>query len=91
VRHKEQIMAVIQIVRFRLNDGMDEGAFRAVNERFQREVVPTLAGLLRREATRTPDGEWVLVLRYSLAIARPTSGCAHWRPSSRSATSTLMC
>ena len=58
-------MAVIQIVRFRLNDGMDEGAFRVVNERFQREVAPTLPGLTRREATRAPDGEWVLVLRYT--------------------------
>jgi hypothetical protein len=53
------------IVRFRLNDGMDEDAFRAVNERFQREVAPTLPGLTRREATRAPDGEWVLVLRYT--------------------------
>ncbi|MEI6777351.1 MAG: hypothetical protein WCK70_10665 [Chloroflexales bacterium] len=58
-------MAVIKIERFRLNDGMDEGAFRAVNERFQREVAPTLPGLTRREVTRAPNGEWVLVLRYT--------------------------
>ncbi len=57
-------MAVIEIVRFRLRDGADEGAFRALNERFQHEVVPMIAGLERREATRTEDGEWVLVLRY---------------------------
>jgi len=41
-------MATIQIVRFRLNAGVDETQFRAVNERFQREVTPTLPGLLRR-------------------------------------------
>ncbi len=57
-------MAVIEIVKFRLRDGADEGAFRALNERFQREVVPMIPGLQRREATRTEDGEWVLVLRY---------------------------
>jgi hypothetical protein len=58
-------MAVLQIVRFRLNPGVDEREFRALNERFQREVVPTMTGLVRREATRTEDGEVVLVLRYA--------------------------
>jgi len=57
-------MAVIEIVRFRLKDGADEGEFRVLNERFQREVVPTLPGLERREATRAQDGEWILILRY---------------------------
>lgn len=57
-------MNVIQIVRFRLNDGVNESEFRAINERFQREIVPTLPGLLRREATVSADGEWLLVLRY---------------------------
>ncbi len=58
-------MAVIQLVRFRLAAGVDEDQFRALNERFQREVAPKLVGLKRREATRAADGEWVLVLRYS--------------------------
>ncbi len=57
-------MAVIETVRLRIKDGVDEGEFRAINERFQREVVPHLAGLQRREATRSPEGEWLLVLRY---------------------------
>jgi hypothetical protein len=58
-------MPVIQIVRFRLNDGVENAAFRALNERFQREVAPKLPGLVRREATVSEDGEWVLVLRYT--------------------------
>ena len=57
-------MAVIEIVRFRTKTGVDEAEMTAVNERFQREVAPVLPGLERREATRTEDGEWVLVLRY---------------------------
>jgi len=57
-------MAVIEIVRFRTKARVDVAEMVAVNERFQREVVPTLPGLERREATRTGDGEWVLVLRY---------------------------
>lgn len=58
-------MATIQIVRFRLKSGVNEAEFRALNERFQREVAPKLPGLMRREATNSPDGEWVLVLRYT--------------------------
>lgn len=57
-------MAVIEIVRFRTKTGVDEAEMAATNERFQREVVPNLPGLERREATRSDDGEWVLVLRY---------------------------
>lgn len=57
-------MNVIQIVRFKLHAGADEAEFRAINERFQREVAPTLPGRLRREATVGEDGEWLLVLRY---------------------------
>ena len=58
-------MAVIELVRFRVKDGADEAAFRALNERFQREIVPTLVGLERREAAVSDDGEWLLVLRYA--------------------------
>jgi hypothetical protein len=58
-------MATIQIVKFHLNDGVDESDFRALNERFQREVAPILPGLVRREATCSADGEWLLVLRYT--------------------------
>jgi hypothetical protein len=58
-------LATIQIVKFRLATGTDPDAFRALNERFQREIAPTLLGLERREATVGPDGEWVLVLRYA--------------------------
>ena len=58
-------MAAIQIVKFRLAAGNDLAAFRALNERFQREIAPILPGLQRREASVSPDGEWVLVLRYA--------------------------
>jgi hypothetical protein len=67
-------MAVIQIVRFRLAAGADEAAFRALNERFQREVAPTLPGLVRREATRSAEGEWLLVLRYTDAETAHRAG-----------------
>ena len=57
-------MAVIQIVQFRAKPEVTERDMLDINEKFQREVAPTLAGLERREASLTQDGEWVLVLRY---------------------------
>jgi len=58
-------MAALQIVRFRTNPDVADADIVAINERFQREIVPVLPGLERREATRTTDGGWVLVLRYA--------------------------
>jgi len=58
-------MATIQIVRFRLNDGVNAQDFRALNERFQREAAPKLPGLVRREGSVNAEGEWLLVLRYT--------------------------
>jgi hypothetical protein len=58
-------MAVLQLVRFRAKSDVTTDEMLAVNERFQREVAPTLQGLERREATVSDDGEWLLVLRYA--------------------------
>lgn len=58
-------MAVIQLVRFHAKPEVSHEDMLAINERFQREVAPTLPGLERREATCTDDGEWLLVLRYT--------------------------
>ena len=45
-------MAALEIVRFRIKPGADQQEFEDLNERFQREVAPSLPGLERREATR---------------------------------------
>ena len=68
-------MAVLQIVRFRAKPEVSDEEMLAVNERFQREVAPTLPGLERREASRTDDGDWVLVLRYA-ELDHATGGAA---------------
>jgi hypothetical protein len=57
-------MAALQVVRFHTKPDVAEADIVAINERFQREIAPALPGLERREAARTDDGEWVLVLRY---------------------------
>jgi hypothetical protein len=56
--------AVIHTIRFRIKDGVEPAEALAVNERFQREVAPTLPGLERREAAVAADGEWLLINRY---------------------------
>ena len=58
-------MAVLQIVRFRAKPEVTDEEMRDINERFQREVAPTLPGLERREAALTEGGDWLLVLRYT--------------------------
>ncbi|WP_407341861.1 hypothetical protein [Pengzhenrongella phosphoraccumulans] len=58
-------MSVLQIVRFHAKPDVSNQEMLAINDRFQREVAPTLPGLERREATRSENGEWVLVLRYT--------------------------
>ncbi|MGD9956668.1 MAG: hypothetical protein AB7O74_06505 [Candidatus Nanopelagicales bacterium] len=68
-------MAVLQIVRFRAKPEVADEEMLAINERFQREVAPTLPGLERREATRSQDGDWVLVLRYA-DLDHATGGAA---------------
>ena len=65
VEEGKPAMAVLQLVRFRARPEVSDEEMLAVNERFQREVAPTLPGLERREATRSEDGEWLLVLRYA--------------------------
>ncbi len=67
-------MAALQVVRFRTKPDVADADIVEINERFQREVAPVLPGLERREAARTADGGWVLVLRYvdmATAIAPP--------------------
>lgn len=64
-------MAALQIVRFRTKPDVAEPDVVGINERFQREVAPVLPGLKRREATRTADGGWVLVLRHMEAATAP--------------------
>ena len=67
-------MAVIHLVRFKLIAGADETAFRAANAQFQSEATTVLQGLERREACRSADGEWALVLRYRDLESAKTKG-----------------
>lgn len=52
---------MIEVMRFRLRPGVDEGAFREADARLQSEFAYQQAGLLRRTTARSADGEWMVV------------------------------
>jgi hypothetical protein len=58
-------MSILQIVRFRPKADTDPVALEAMNLRMHRENGPLLSGLQRREATRSAEGEWVVVMRWT--------------------------
>lgn len=54
-------MSVIENLTFRLAAGSDEGAFLEADRRVQSELVPNLAGFMRRTTARGEDGDWLVV------------------------------
>jgi hypothetical protein len=58
-------MSVLQIVRFRPRPDTAPAALEAMNLRLQIENGPRLPGLQRREASRSADGEWAVVMRWA--------------------------
>jgi hypothetical protein len=52
---------VIEIMRFRLKEGVDESDFQRVDARLQVEFAYQQPGLRRRTTARSDDGEWVVV------------------------------
>jgi hypothetical protein len=52
---------VIEITRFRLNEGADEDSFLAADARLQTEFAYQQPGLRRRTAARGVDGSWIAI------------------------------
>jgi hypothetical protein len=52
---------VFELTTFRLAPGVDEGAFRRVDERVQVEIAYHQPGFVRRSLGRHPDGRWLIV------------------------------
>jgi hypothetical protein len=52
---------VIEIMRFRLRPGGDEGAFLAADRRVQEDFAYQQPGLLRRTTARGADGSWIVI------------------------------
>ena len=61
---------IIEILRFRLAAGADEGAFLEADKRIQTEFAYRQPGMVRRTTAKGGDGEWVVIdLWYSQADA----------------------
>jgi hypothetical protein len=52
---------VFEITTFRLASGVDEAAFRGVDQRLQVEVAYHQRGFLRRSLGRHRDGRWLVL------------------------------
>jgi hypothetical protein len=54
-------MAVIEVLTFRLADGVDQDEFLDADQQAQTEFLYNQRGLLRRTTARGADGEWLVV------------------------------
>jgi hypothetical protein len=52
---------VLEIMRFRLKEGVDEAEFRVADARLQTEFAYHQPGLRRRTAARSAEGEWLVI------------------------------
>lgn len=52
---------MIEILTFRLAEGVDEEAFRQSDRRVQVEFAYQQPGMMRRTTARSDDGEWIVV------------------------------
>ncbi len=53
-------MSIVEIMTFRLAEGVTDDAFLALDRRIQTELVPNQPGFMRRTTARHGD-EWVVV------------------------------
>jgi hypothetical protein len=52
---------VIELTRFRLREGVDEGDFREADARYQMEFAYRQPGLVRRTTASSGEGEWLVI------------------------------
>ncbi|HEY1652527.1 MAG TPA: hypothetical protein VGG09_11650 [Acidimicrobiales bacterium] len=69
-------MSVVEVVTFRLADGVSDESFLALDKRLQTELVPNRAGFVRRTTARHGE-EWLVVTLWrsedtAAAFARET-------------------
>ncbi len=57
-------MAIVEIAKYRLQQGADADAFAQLEEEIQREVGPKHPGYQARELLRAADGSYVLIMRW---------------------------
>ncbi len=68
-------MAIVEIARFKLKEGTDEGAFVAAETALAGGQIRQQPGFISREAAKGENGEWVIVLHWETA-----TDAAAWTP-----------
>lgn len=57
----------IEIVNFRLNDGVSDEEFVAETRKMERDFLGKLPGFLDRDTGKSADGMWLVVLHWASA------------------------
>lgn len=57
----------IEIVNFRLKDGVTDAEFLTETMKMEREFLGKLHGFLDRDTGKSADGDWVVVLHWAAA------------------------
>lgn len=58
-------MGTVEVITFKLNDGVDEQEFLKENEVVAKEYTPKQPGYVSRELGKGDDGEWVVVVHWT--------------------------
>jgi heme-degrading monooxygenase HmoA len=60
-------MAVVEIVRFKLAEGVSDEQFQVENHNVEAAHVSKQPGFVRRETAHADDGEWLVVIHWESA------------------------
>lgn len=58
-------MATVEVITFKLKDGVDESKFLQENEVVAKDYTPKQPGYVSRELGKGDDGEWVVVVHWT--------------------------
>jgi hypothetical protein len=67
---------VIEVQQFRLQDGVDDDSFIAVDARAQQEFFYAQRGLRRRTTARSTDGQWISICFWDDDASADSAVCA---------------
>lgn len=72
---------IVETIRLRLRDGIEEADFLCRNHRVETEYMARQPGFLSRETARSADGEWLVVVHWaSKEAAEATIGAFFGAP-----------
>jgi hypothetical protein len=66
-RGKEDVMATVEVIHFRMREDADEQECLREDERVGREYTPYQPGFISRESAKNDEGDWVVIVHWESA------------------------